>query len=182
MSRCEDGTFTVVTGALNRPTSLEFIGTTAYVVTLAERSGRSTRLQLALRRHTLSNWAWAADHLAGNHGATTTGSAGFPDCRVAPADPKWDLTGARRQQPERSRAGYRLVSQAAWVLADPSGSVANAVEADFEAEGLPPIGNWISTSPAGSTPSPEARDIHIAAHSTTRGTTKRRQTALIIQI
>ena len=34
MSRCEDGTFTVVTGGLNRPTSLEFIGTTAYVVTL----------------------------------------------------------------------------------------------------------------------------------------------------
>jgi hypothetical protein len=29
-----DGTFTVVTGGLNRPTSLEFIGTTAYVVTL----------------------------------------------------------------------------------------------------------------------------------------------------
>jgi hypothetical protein len=29
-----DGTFTVVTGGLDRPTSLEFIGTTAYVVTL----------------------------------------------------------------------------------------------------------------------------------------------------
>jgi hypothetical protein len=29
-----DGTFTVVTDGLNRPTSLEFIGTTAYVVTL----------------------------------------------------------------------------------------------------------------------------------------------------
>jgi hypothetical protein len=29
-----DGTFTVITGGLDRPTSLEFIGTTAYVVTL----------------------------------------------------------------------------------------------------------------------------------------------------
>jgi hypothetical protein len=29
-----DGTFTVVTAGLDRPTSLEFIGTTAYVVTL----------------------------------------------------------------------------------------------------------------------------------------------------
>ena len=29
----EDGTFTVVIGGLNQPTSLEFIGTTAYVVT-----------------------------------------------------------------------------------------------------------------------------------------------------
>lgn len=34
VSRCEDGTFTFVTGGLNRPTSLEFIGTTAYVVAL----------------------------------------------------------------------------------------------------------------------------------------------------
>lgn len=30
-----DGTFTVVTVGLNQPTSLEFIGTTAYVVSLA---------------------------------------------------------------------------------------------------------------------------------------------------
>ena len=29
-----DGTFTVVTDGLDRPTSLEFIGNTAYVVTL----------------------------------------------------------------------------------------------------------------------------------------------------
>ncbi len=29
-----DGTFTVVTDRLNQPTSLEFIGNTAYVVTL----------------------------------------------------------------------------------------------------------------------------------------------------
>jgi hypothetical protein len=29
-----DGTFTVITGGLDRPTSLEFIGNTAYVVTL----------------------------------------------------------------------------------------------------------------------------------------------------
>jgi hypothetical protein len=31
----EDGTFTVITTGLDRPTSLEFIGTTAYIVTLA---------------------------------------------------------------------------------------------------------------------------------------------------
>jgi hypothetical protein len=31
----EDGTFTVVMDGLNQPTSLEFIGNTAYVVTLA---------------------------------------------------------------------------------------------------------------------------------------------------
>jgi len=31
----EDGTFTVITGGLDRPTSLEFIGTTAYIVTLS---------------------------------------------------------------------------------------------------------------------------------------------------
>ena len=30
-----DGTFTVVTDGLNQPTSLEFIGNTAYVVSLA---------------------------------------------------------------------------------------------------------------------------------------------------
>jgi hypothetical protein len=30
----KDGTFTVVTDGLNQPTSLEFIGNTAYVVTL----------------------------------------------------------------------------------------------------------------------------------------------------
>jgi len=30
----EDGTFTVILGGLDRPTSLEFIGNTAYVVTL----------------------------------------------------------------------------------------------------------------------------------------------------
>ena len=30
-----DGTFTVITDGLNQPTSLEFIGNTAYVVTLA---------------------------------------------------------------------------------------------------------------------------------------------------
>lgn len=123
VSRCEDGTFTVVTGGLNRPTSLEFIGDHRLRGHPRRRDLEDRRrLRLALRRHALSNRAWAADHLAGNHGATTTGSAGFPDCRVAPADPKWDLTGARRQQPERSRAGYRLVSQAAWVRADPSGS------------------------------------------------------------
>ena len=29
-----DGTFTVIIGGLNQPTSLEFIGNTAYVVTL----------------------------------------------------------------------------------------------------------------------------------------------------
>ena len=37
-----DGTFTVITDGLDRPTSLEFIGTTAYVVTLTGESGRST--------------------------------------------------------------------------------------------------------------------------------------------
>ena len=31
----KDGTFTVIVNGLNQPTSLEFIGTTAYVVTLA---------------------------------------------------------------------------------------------------------------------------------------------------
>jgi hypothetical protein len=36
-----DGHFTVVTDGLNQPTSLEFIGKTAYVVTLGRRSGRS---------------------------------------------------------------------------------------------------------------------------------------------
>ena len=30
----QDGTFTVVTDGLNQPTSVEFIGTTAHVVTL----------------------------------------------------------------------------------------------------------------------------------------------------
>jgi hypothetical protein len=37
-----NGTFTVVEDGLNQPTSMEIIGHTAYVVSLAARSGRST--------------------------------------------------------------------------------------------------------------------------------------------
>ena len=58
-----DGTFTVIIERLNRPTSLEFIGNTAYVVTLAGEIWKIDNVsQSAFRRGALrqltGNVAW----------------------------------------------------------------------------------------------------------------------------
>ena len=45
-----DGSFTIITAGLDRPTSLEFIGNTAYIVTLAGEIWTIDRRQLSAVR------------------------------------------------------------------------------------------------------------------------------------
>jgi len=50
-----DGTFTAVTDHLDRPTSLEFIGTTAYVFTFGGEIWKINGVAAPLRRRALSS-------------------------------------------------------------------------------------------------------------------------------
>lgn len=61
-----DGSFTVVTGGLNQPTSLEFVGNTAYVVTLGGEIWKIEGVSSLPYGGTLSSPVRTIDHFAGD--------------------------------------------------------------------------------------------------------------------
>ena len=69
-----DGTFTVIVGGLNKPTSLEIIGNTGYVVNLAGEIWNIRQKALSACHRTVKetvNWTMAAGQCAGLDGEVT---------------------------------------------------------------------------------------------------------------